>query len=134
MRSSDAAALEAVHEKFKKAAEQALHDEKERWKNNGALAVKTDLVGYRPAGRTAESAPITQAVVAVTRAIDSSAGVLREGSTDANVGMNRRVPALTIGGGGRATGGHSPGETYDPTDSWKGTQRVLLVALALTQP
>ena len=134
MRSSDSAALEAVHERFKKAVEQALNDEKERWKNNGPLAVKTDLVGYRPAGRTAESAPITQAVLAVTRAVDPAAARLREGSTDANVGMNRGVPALTIGGGGRATGGHSPGESYDPTDSWKGTQRVLLVALALTQP
>ncbi len=134
MRSSDVAALETVHEKFKRAAEQALSDEKERWKNNGLLAVKTELLGFRPAGRTVQSAPITQAVLAVTRAIDPAAGALREGSTDANVGMSRGVPALTIGGGGRATGGHSPGETYDPTDSWKGTQRVLLVALALTQP
>jgi hypothetical protein len=44
------------------------------------------------------------------------------------------VPAVTIDGGGSGGGAHSLGESFDSTDSWKGTQRALLLALALTQP
>ena len=58
---------------------------------------------------------------------------LSEGSTDANIPMNMSIPAITIGGGGKGTGAHSLNETYDSTDSWKGTQRALLLAVALTQ-
>ena len=44
------------------------------------------------------------------------------------------IPALTIDGGGDGLGGHSLRETFVSTDSWKGTQRALLLAIALTYP
>jgi hypothetical protein len=47
--------------------------------------------------------------------------------------MNMGIPAITIGGGGKGTGAHSLNEVYDSTDSWKGTQRALLLAVTLTQ-
>jgi tripeptide aminopeptidase len=40
---------------------------------------------------------------------------------------------VTIGGGGSGSGAHSLNETYDSTDSWKGTQRALLLAVSLVQ-
>jgi hypothetical protein len=60
--------------------------------------------------------------------------VLQEGSTDANYPMSLGIPAITMGGGGRGTGAHSPSELFDSTDSWKGTQRALLVTVVLTEP
>jgi tripeptide aminopeptidase len=47
--------------------------------------------------------------------------------------MNLGIPAVTIGGGGKGGGAHSLNETYDSTDSWKGTQRALLLVLSLAR-
>jgi tripeptide aminopeptidase len=56
---------------------------------------------------------------------------LDEGSTDANIPMSLQIPALTIDGGGRGSGAHSLGEGFDATNSWQGTQRATLLAIAL---
>ena len=58
---------------------------------------------------------------------------LDEGSTDSNIPMNMGIPAITIDGGGRGTGAHALNESFDATNSWQGTQRALLIALALAQ-
>ena len=59
---------------------------------------------------------------------------LDEGSTDANYPMSLGIQAITIDGGGRGTNAHALTETFDTTDSWKGSQRALLLAIALAQP
>jgi hypothetical protein len=46
----------------------------------------------------------------------------------AQVPMSLGIPAMTVGGGW--AGAHSPAESFDTTDSWKGSERVLLVVLA----
>jgi len=58
---------------------------------------------------------------------------LDEGSTDSNLAMSLGVPAVTIDGGGTSTGTHSADETFDSTNSWQGTVRAFLLALALTR-
>jgi hypothetical protein len=60
-------------------------------------------------------------------------GRLNESSTDSNVPMNRGIPAITIGGGGIGMGAHGSNETFDTTDSWLGTQRAVLLAIALAR-
>ena len=47
--------------------------------------------------------------------------------------MNLGIPAITIDGGGRGTGAHALNEMFDTTNSWQGTQRALLIAIALAQ-
>jgi hypothetical protein len=47
--------------------------------------------------------------------------------------MNLDVPAVTIGGGGMGTGAHSLNEAFDTKDSYIGTQRALLLAVALAR-
>ena len=59
---------------------------------------------------------------------------LGEGSTDSNLPMSLKVPAITISGGGAGRNAHALDESFDTTDSWKGTQRALLLTLALTEP
>jgi len=131
MRSSDKDSLETVHGKFQKAAEQALAEERARWNSEAKLELSLDRVGLRPAGSTPGDSPTVQAALYATRALGLDAD-LRDGSTDANVGMGVDIPSITIGGGGSGEGAHSPAESYDTTDSWKGSQRALLVALALS--
>ena len=132
MRSADPAALKAVDARFHEAVDTALADENQRWNNRGRLAVDKEVVGDRPAGRTPANSPIVEAAVSVTRALGLTV-TLDEGSTDSNIPMSLNIPAVTIDGGGRGTGAHSLGETFDTTNSWQGTQRATLLAIALAQ-
>jgi tripeptide aminopeptidase len=129
MRSSDAAALASIDASFQKAVDDAVRDENERWRN-GRVTATRDLVGDRPAGRTSEHAAIVLTAIAVNRALGLPAE-LGEGSTDSNIPMSLGIPAITVGGGGRGSGAHSPAESFDWSDSWKGTERVLLLVVSL---
>jgi acetylornithine deacetylase/succinyl-diaminopimelate desuccinylase-like protein len=131
MRSADPSALEYLHSKFQKAVDDAVIDENKRW-GSKQLTVDKQLVGDRPAGRTAADAAIVVAAVSATKALGLPV-TLDEGSTDANIPMNMGIPAITIDGGGRGSGAHALDEAFDTTNSWQGTQRALLIALALAQ-
>lgn len=132
MRSSDKNSLDAVNKKFLAAVKEAVEEENQRWHNRGPVSASPEMVGLRPAGETAKDAPIVQTALAVSRAMGIQE-VLREGSTDSNVPMNLGIPAITISGGGIGTGAHSLNETFDPKDSWIGTQRALLLAISLAR-
>jgi tripeptide aminopeptidase len=132
MRSADAAALKELDNKFQAAIKEAVAEENARWHNKGPVSAAAELVGVRPPGQTAKESPIVQTALSVSRALKIDE-VLREGSTDANVPMNLGIPAITISGGGVGTGAHSLNEAFDATDSWRGTQRALLLAIALAR-
>lgn len=133
MRSADMKSLDAVNARFKAALNEAVEEENKRWNNRGPVSVSPEMVGLRPAGNTPESTPLVQTALAVSKALGIT-GPMGEGSTDSNVPMNMGIPAITIGGGGKGSGAHSPkGETYDSTDSWKGTERALLLVVSLAR-
>jgi acetylornithine deacetylase/succinyl-diaminopimelate desuccinylase-like protein len=132
MRSADVKSLEALHTKFKAALQESVAEENARWNNKGPVSVSPELVGLRPAGSTPESSPIVRTAIAVSKSLNLPVH-LGEGSTDSNVPMNLGIPAITIGGGGSGSGAHSLNETYNTTDSWKGTQRALLLVLTLAE-
>jgi len=132
MRSSDKASLEAVNTKFKAAVKDAVDEENRRWNNRGPVTGSAELVGLRPAGSTPPDSPIIQTTVAASKLFGFD-GRLREGSTDSNVPMNLDIPAVTIGGGGIGTGAHALNEAFDTKDSYLGTQRALLLAVALAR-
>ncbi len=130
MRSVDPAALARLDASFRKAVDGALTGENARWNNRGQLHVVRDLVGSRPAGRTPEDSFIVRTAVGVTHALGRDAE-LGAGSTDANYPMSLAIPAITIGAGGIGRGAHSLSESFDTTESWRGTERALLLAVAL---
>jgi acetylornithine deacetylase/succinyl-diaminopimelate desuccinylase-like protein len=131
MRSADQAALTAIDAAFHRAVDAALAEENERWNNKGRLTVEKTVVGTRPAGRLPGDAPIVEAALSVSRALGLDASV-DEGSTDSNIPINLGIPAVTIDGGGQGRGAHSLDESFDTTNSWQGTARALLLAIALT--
>lgn len=131
MRSASPTALQAIDAKFHRAVDDAVKAEDARWKKN-VLTVDKALVGNRPAGQTAATSPIVQAAVSVTRALGFPV-TLDEGSTDSNIPMNLGIPAITIDGGGRGAGAHALDEAFDQTNSFMGSQRALLLAIALAQ-
>jgi len=132
MRSSDPASLKDVDAKFNAAVKEAVAEENARWNNRGPVTASAELVGVRPAGQTPKENAIVQTAMAVSRAMQIEE-VLREGSTDSNVPMNLGIPAITISGGGSGSGAHSLNETFTAKDSWRGTQRALLLAIALAR-
>jgi acetylornithine deacetylase/succinyl-diaminopimelate desuccinylase-like protein len=133
MRSIDAAALQTLDASFHKAMDAALEAENRRWHDNGRITMEKQLVGHRPAGRTDASAPIVEAALSVSKALGLTSR-LDEGSTDSNIAMSLGIPAITVDGGGRGTGAHALEETFDTTDSWQGTLRAVLLAIALAEP
>jgi len=132
MRSSDPASLASVDASIQKAIDAAVVEENARWGKPGTITVVKELVGDRPAGSTPESAAIVKNGVAVATVLGFSAN-LGEGSTDSNLPMSLKIPAITVGGGGRGREAHTLTESYDTTDSWMGTQYALLLTVALAQ-
>jgi len=132
MRSSDRAALAALDAQFQAAVDSAVVEENARWGHSGGVTVKKELVGDRPAGSTPDGSAIVRTAEAVGRAL-GVALVLAEGSTDANIPMSMKIPAITIGAGGQGSDAHALNEWFDTTDSWKGTQNAVLLAIALAQ-
>jgi acetylornithine deacetylase/succinyl-diaminopimelate desuccinylase-like protein len=131
MRSASPSALQALDQKFHRAVDEAVKAEDARWGKN-VLSVDKALVGDRPAGQTPANSPIVQAAVSVTKTLGFPV-TLDEGSTDSNIAMNLGIPAITIDGGGRGRGSHALDENFDQTNSFQGSQRALLLCIALAQ-
>jgi tripeptide aminopeptidase len=132
LRSSDSAALSALDAKLRQAVDRAVIEENARWGRPGVITVVKELVGDRPAGSISEDAPIVATALATARAVGLPSGI-SEGSTDANIPMSQHIPAITIGGGGLSMNAHSPNESYDSTDSWRGTENAVLLTIALAR-
>lgn len=132
MRSSDKDSLETINGKYKAAVQAALDEENKRWKGRGPVSVSNEVVGYRPAGSTSPDSAIVKTAVEITKLFGAS-GELREGSTDSNVPMNLGIPAITIGAGGQGSAAHALDESFNAKDSYLGTQRGLLLAVALAR-
>jgi len=132
MRSADPASLQSLDARFHQAVDRAVAEEDARW-NQRVLSVDKALVGNRPAGQSPPDSAIVRTAISVSRALDLPL-VLDEGSTDSNIPMSLGIPAITINGGGRGQRAHSLDETFDTTDSWQGTVRAVLLAIALAQP
>ena len=120
LRSAGAAELAALTAKFEEAVDAGVREENARWTSADRITVKKELVGDRPAGRTPDDAAILQ----TARRVAKSLGLTlpeNESSTDANVPMQLKISAVTIGAGGGGSGQHTTNESFDTTDSSKGT-------------
>jgi len=132
LRSADAAQLRSLEQRFRQAVDEAVTQENARWASQ-QLTATMEVVGVRPAGRAAATSPIVMAAVSVQKALNFPVS-FAEGSTDSNFPLSLNIPALTVDTGGAGSGVHTLDEAFDTTDAWKGTQRALLLALALAQP
>jgi len=132
LRSGDPAALRSLETQLRQAVQEAAAEENARWRSQ-ALGVVIETVGMRPAARIPTTAPIVQAALSVSKALDLPVS-FSEGSTDANFPMSLGIPSLTIDSGGRVERVHTTAESFDPTDAWKGAQRAVLLSVVLAQP
>ena len=109
------------------ASDQALAEENARWGNKGRLTIEKKLVGDRPAGIDGGGRAHRQDGSGVSRALGLQFPPRR--------GLDRRQYPDELRNSGnhhrwgrqRDEGSHSLLESFDSTESWKGTARALLL-------
>jgi tripeptide aminopeptidase len=130
MRSDSTKELLALEAKFLEIVRKAAAEENARWRSD-QIRVEIKPVGDRPAGTQSKDAVIVQAAWASTEMTGQSPILKGASSTDSNLPISLGIPALTLGGGGKDFGNHSPNEWFDPTDAFLGPQRIFLTILGL---
>ncbi len=84
-------------------------------RDSGApLEVNFRSLGLRPAGKLPENSPLLDSIRSVDRFLGTRSRLERS-STDANIPLSLGIPAISLGGGGKASGSHTLDEWYDPT-------------------
>jgi acetylornithine deacetylase/succinyl-diaminopimelate desuccinylase-like protein len=132
MRSTDRAALQALDANFRKTIDAAVAEENTRWGSPDTVTASKELVGDRPAGATPATSGIVRTAQEVTRALGADPAS-KFSSSDANYPTSLGIPSIEIAGGGRGADAHSPSESFDTANSWLGTQRAVLLTIALAQ-
>jgi tripeptide aminopeptidase len=90
-----------------------------------------ETIGNRPAGTLPTDSPLLHTLRAVDRHLTIRTEQ-RLGSTDANIPLSRKIPAIAIGTGGTGGGIHTLQEWYDPTGRETALRRILLTLLDTT--
>ena len=131
LRSEDPDALTRLDAAVQTALTRARDEENARRAPGTApLTLDCRIVGDRPCGETRADHPLVKAAVAATRAL-GKVPELAAGSTDANVPIARRIPAIALGAGGRAGDAHLPSEWYENEEGVLGLVRAVMVVAAV---
>lgn len=96
----------------------------------GTLQMKVRSLGSRPAGKLPDNSPLLQTVRDVDRFLQNSSRI-ESSSTDANLPLSMKIPAVSLGGGGKGGGAHTLAEWYDATGRELGIKRLFLVTASL---
>jgi len=129
IRSEKSQRMDELVSKLTAAVEQATEAENER-ATSGKVTSRIREIGARPGGRLPEDASI----LGYIRAVDSHLGIRARpdcASTDANIPLSMRLPAISIGAGGRGGGAHTTSEWFHPEGRDLGLKRILLTLLLL---
>ncbi len=129
LRSESAEELARLDAYFRRAVHEALTEENAaRHSGTNLLTLDVKLIGDRPSGVTAPDDFLVRLAQEATRA-QGVTPRLDCSSTDSNIAISLKIPAITIGTGGRAANSHTLDEWYDTTNRHVGLQRDLLVLL-----
>jgi acetylornithine deacetylase/succinyl-diaminopimelate desuccinylase-like protein len=101
-----------------------------RRSGDGTLQMKVHSLGSRPAGRLPDDSGLLQTIRDVDRYLQNSARV-ENSSTDANLPLSMKIPAVSLGGGGKGGGAHTLSEWYDPAGRELGLKRLFLVTTSV---
>lgn len=130
MRSANEAELKKLETTIMALLDDAAAEENARW-NSSDIKVEIKLVGDRPAGQQNPEANIVQAAWAATESVGMIPEFGPASSTDANLPMSLGIPAIRLCGGGAEGHNHSLDEWYDPTNGYRGPQKIFMTLLGL---
>lgn len=130
LRSASETELKKLETQVMELLQEAANEENARW-DSSAIRLEVRLVGDRPAGQQPADLPIAQAAWAASEAV----GIVPEfgpaSSTDANLPMSLGIPSIRLCGGGAEGNNHSLDEWYDPSQAYRGPQKILMTLLGL---
>jgi acetylornithine deacetylase/succinyl-diaminopimelate desuccinylase-like protein len=133
LRSEEAETMGRAEVALRSAAALVLQEENaRRAPGTSPLEMEWSLLGERPSGITPQTSAIVQAALDATRAIGRRP-VLATASTDANIPISLGIPAIAVGGGGRAGEPHRLTEWYENAEGWLGIYRVALILAAVAE-
>jgi len=135
LRSESMAELDRLESALRKAMDAGVAEEMAAAKETGhagdpGIEIQVRSLGERPGGALPADAPLLTAVRQADRYLENESR-LELSSTDANIPLSLGIPAISLGGGGRSGGAHSPAEWYDPAGRDLGAKRLLLTVLAV---
>lgn len=131
LRSASAEELQRLDAFFRRAVREATDDENAaRRPGDAPLELDLKLIGERPSGETPTDAPIVRIAEEATRYLGYRPRLDRS-STDSNIAISLKIPAITLGAGGASGNSHTLQEWFDPRGRETGLKRALLVMLGL---
>jgi acetylornithine deacetylase/succinyl-diaminopimelate desuccinylase-like protein len=131
LRSVSELELSRLEEFLLAAVDRATLDENAARASSGnKLQAELTMIGNRPSGETPRESALVSAAVEASRALGITP-ILNRASTDSNIPISLRIPAITIGAGGVSSDSHRLSEWYDPIGREVGYKRALLLALGM---
>jgi tripeptide aminopeptidase len=131
LRSEDEAEVVKMEASLRDAMQAGIKEEMATARDASApLQMNSRSLGLRPAGKLPENSPLLDSIRSVDRFLGTRSRLERS-STDANIPLSLRIPAISIGGGGKASGSHTLEEWYDPAGRELGLKRLFLTTVVL---
>jgi tripeptide aminopeptidase len=131
LRSEDEAELTKMEAALRDAMQAGIKEEMAAARDlSTPLQLASRSLGLRPSGKLPENSPLLDSIRNVDRFLGTRSRLERS-STDANIPLSLGIPAISIGGGGKANGSHTIDEWYDPTGRELGLKRLFLTAVVL---
>ena len=128
IRSVEPKRLDVMEAYLTTAVEEALAHQNKTKRHGPELTVSIDKIGNRPFGRTFRPVATCPKNACRNTSFWSSA-LLTRGSTNSNIPIAQRIPAVTIGRGGDGGKAHSLDEWWTNKEGHKAIQLALLILL-----
>ncbi|MXV15275.1 M20/M25/M40 family metallo-hydrolase [Hufsiella ginkgonis] len=129
MRSESPEKLAGIGELFKEAIQKGLDEENSLLRSGPKLTADIRLVGERPVAVQEQNIPLVRRAMASAGFLGARP-VLSFSSTNANIPISKKVPAVTIGKGGVGGNTHSLDEWWINEKGYLGIQNALLILVA----
>jgi tripeptide aminopeptidase len=131
LRSEDEAEVVKMETALRDAMQEGIKEEMAAARDaSTALQLNSKSLGLRPSGKLPENSPLLDSIRSVDRFLGTRSRLERS-STDANIPLSLGIPAISIGGGGKAGGSHTLDEWYDPAGRELGLKRLFLTTVML---
>jgi tripeptide aminopeptidase len=131
LRSEDEAEVVKMEASLRDAMQAGIKEEMATARDASApLQMNSRSLGLRPAGKLPENSPLLDSIRSVDRFLGTRSRLERS-STDANIPLSLGIPAISIGGGGKASGSHTLEEWYDSAGRELGLKRLFLTTVVL---
>ena len=126
VRSLEPAEKDAYEKRILEEIRQGVAEENAAHPDSLPIELTLKPYGTKPGGNTPADSPIVIAALESAKAVGLPRTICPAGSTNANFPISMGVPALCVNTTGSCGNMHARDEWYDPKESWKGAQALLI--------